>query len=568
MVIILILVFMLTSMQANVIGEAKGEERSFLYSCVTSDGVMHVFWSAYKNEKETTIHTIYDGMSFREKRLNITPTAVKEGRNYIHLIGSNEDRNGSRGILYVCLNYEGDWVSFLNLTFLEKSVGKVTIETDDKDNVYLVWAEKNEEMGTTEIMCGRIYDIDLGEPKFSGKIRVTHDSANSLSPSLAVNDSRGYLAWVDETSGRFQVWYRTVDFDTKSMSDWKALTYITTTRYPEYSKSSYLAQKPKIFDNADGLDVFWLDYRNNNLPPDKWGFDIYHRKFDYNGNPLSEEHRLTTHIRIISDFTVENAHFFDSSLYSILWKEKNRLYQLHLCTKDNSLMIMAENGSWYPWNANMNIKPTEIYRFNSQLGRFSIWIDRTNSTLGIFYTDMRDVNPWDYFPEEFCLFSKPVIAIITDITNTSTNDTSANSTNMTTECTLLKKGEKLLSKAGGLEFFKWTLIIAAISFSSGVICALIAKWKENNILKVCSGLITSLPIFSLGTIVLYYGYIDVQILELIAGSILSPTGFIISGLVVPSYFRKTALAAASIALLNFLLDLLFWYSIHPISIFS
>ncbi|MEM2900155.1 MAG: hypothetical protein QXT63_05135 [Thermoplasmata archaeon] len=533
--------------QVSVSGSSiEDKRREYLFSCGSSDGKMHIFWKEI-DKKETTIHTIYEGGKFVEKRMNLTPLAVKESRNYIHVIGIIE--NGSKGIAYTYLNLNGEYISFLNFTILEKRVGEIVLDTDEEDNLYLAWAEKDAEMQTTEIMCGMIYDISLGQPKFSGKIRVTNDGANSLCPSLVVKSHMGYVSWFDETSGRFQLWYSVIDFDKKSITEGRALTHIKTTRYPDFSKSAYLAQRPYMFDTICGLDIFWLDYRNNNLPPDKWGFDIYHRKFDYAGNQISEEHRLTTHIRMISDFTVKNVHFSYSSIYLLIWKEGNRLYQLLASTYNNSLMVLDNNTTWTNWNTNLNIEPLEIYRFYSKYGQFSIWEDQANSTLGIFYTDIRDVNPWDYFPEEFCLFFKPLFTFMND------------------NITMLNRNEKLLSKAGGLEFFKWTLIIAGVSLPSGLLCALISKWKRNNILQICSGLISSIPLFSIGTIIIYYGYLDAQLLELIAGSILSPTGFILSGLFVPSYFRKSAFAATSIALFNMILDLLFWYSLYPLSIF-
>ncbi len=503
---------------------------AYLFSCTTHDGATHVFWDVHDARDvhdafPRTRYTILYGGAIKERTLSLLPIAVASGSAFIHMLCWHES-NSSAVINYTRIDLSGNVVASFNLSIPPSSIGNIALGADSNDDLYLAWSEKVNGSENEEILCAVINNGSA--PEQSRSLRITYDGAKSIKPSIIVANGTAHVLWFDETSGKFQLWYCNIAHGCTAAGTPKPVTSISTTRYPDYASSYFLARTPIVADAGEGLDVFWLDYRNNNQPFDKWAFDLYHERLSYCGEPLSIERRLTTHVREISGLTMTS----NASVRLLAWREGSALYRMQVRSNEGNLEIFDGN-VWQQWSANMTLEPSLVYRFASSDTAFSA---SNINGLGVLYTDMRDVNEWDYFPDEYCLFVN-------------------------------SEREARISHAGGQPLLLWTIIVVGISLPCALACAFAGRWKKKEALEKCSGLVACIPIVVIGAVILYFGYVDIELLELIAGTLVTPLGTILPGIFVSAHFRKAAVCGIAVALFLAILDILFWLSAHPYSLF-
>jgi hypothetical protein len=249
-------------------------------SIAVSGSNVHVVWMDYREESNAIYGEIYYKVSLNnganwgnDTRLTNDPAvswypSIAVSDSNVHVVWYDR-RDGNSEIYYKrSLDNGVNWSQDFRLTnniddSYSPSVGVSC------SNVHVVWRDNRD--GNDEIYYNQSFDngTNWGTDK-----RLSYNSAESWSPSIAVSDSNVHLVWMDRRNGFNGEIYYNHSFD--NGANWDT----DTTRLTNDPAVSWF---PSIAVSGSNVHVVWEDHRHGN----NYG-EIYYKR-NATGNPTGLE---------------------------------------------------------------------------------------------------------------------------------------------------------------------------------------------------------------------------------------------------------------------------------------
>jgi hypothetical protein len=138
------------------------------------------------------------------------------------------------------------------------------------NTVHVVWADERD--GNREIYYKRSTDKGL---TWGTDNRFTNNPASSWRPSVSVNGTTVHLAWCDEISGNFEIYYKRSTDDGINWSENTRLTF-----------DSARSWAPSLAVNGSVIHIVWPESRDLNE-------EVYYKRSSDNGLSWGPDTRLT-----------------------------------------------------------------------------------------------------------------------------------------------------------------------------------------------------------------------------------------------------------------------------------
>ena len=207
---------------------------------------------------------------------------------------------------YIEIEYEieqepiaSNWLGNTNIVDDSASSEEPVIQTDSDGNAHVVWQDNRD--GNYEIYYKK---LDRDGNELVSDTRLTYDAAASSSPGIGVDTGDNVLiVFQDQRSGNWQIYYTKLDNNGNTLVD---DTRITT------SVDSCINPSISVSD-LDNLHVTWQDNRDQN-------YEIYYIKLDSDGNPLSDEIRLT---HTPDDSLNPDISIYHDRIAHVSWQDRN-----------------------------------------------------------------------------------------------------------------------------------------------------------------------------------------------------------------------------------------------------
>ena len=247
--------------------------------------ISHAQW---QGDIRLTNDTNFSSTSFNNAR------SLGVSGNMLHVIWS-DDRDGNREIYYKQSADQGlSWGNDIRLT-ADSSTSIFPSICVSGLQVHVVWEEYRD--GNSEIYYKNSMD---GGMTWSSDMRLTFNSSNSFSPSVAVSDSVVHVAWFDQRDGNNEIYYK--------RSPDAGATWATDARITNDNAASVF---PSVSVSGQQVHIAWEEYRDGNG-------EIYYKRSPDAGISWGSDTRLT--------FNISNSFspcvFADGLLMNIVWHDE------------------------------------------------------------------------------------------------------------------------------------------------------------------------------------------------------------------------------------------------------
>jgi hypothetical protein len=270
-------------------------------SIAVSDGIVHVVWEEYrdgnaeiyyKRSSDTGVTWGADTRLTNNSAKSLSPSLAVSG-SLVHLTWFDQ-RDGNNEIYYKRSDDAGlSWGADTRLTN-DPSASIYSAIAASKAIVHVVWEEHRH--GNGEIYTKRSSDGGL---TWGSDTRLTNNSANSFSPSIAVSGDDVNIAWFDQRDGNLEI------YDKHSADgglNWGADKRVTM----DASVSNY----PSVAVFGSDVHLVWFDERDGNT-------EIYYNHSTDNGATWATDIRLTNDAARSTDPCIALA----SSTIHVLWTD-------------------------------------------------------------------------------------------------------------------------------------------------------------------------------------------------------------------------------------------------------
>jgi len=155
---------------------------------------------------------------------------------------NNYYKDGRSEIFFRLKDENGEWGNITRLTY-NKSQSLDPHVAIYQDNIHVIWVDDRD--GNWEIYYKVSRD---GGRTWSNDTRLTYDDANSVNPSILVNDENIYVLWKDYRNGPAEVYYK--------VSNDNGLTWSKDIRFTHDDTPSYF---PAIGVEKNNICIAWQD---------------------------------------------------------------------------------------------------------------------------------------------------------------------------------------------------------------------------------------------------------------------------------------------------------------------
>lgn len=165
------------------------------------------------------------------------------------------------------------WEDDIRITSDSSFSGFPKLALDSQGNIHSTWQENRD--GNAEIYYKKLNNTGSS---LTSDIRLTSDQFISFYPSISKDQSGNiHIVWLDDRDGNSEIYYTKLDNNGNTVVDDTRLT----------TDSSDSALPAIAADSSGNLHVVWVDGRDGNA-------EIYYKKLDSSGAPLTQDIRLTT----------------------------------------------------------------------------------------------------------------------------------------------------------------------------------------------------------------------------------------------------------------------------------
>lgn len=196
------------------------------------------------------------------------PTVALSGQN-IHVVWQ-DDTSGNREIHYRRSSNSGE--SWGRVARLTNNIGGSYAPSIavSRDNIHVVWFD--ETPGNREIYYMRSSDNGA---TWGGRRRFTHTPGSSFTPSIAVSENTVHVAWMDNTKGNYDIYYKR-----------SADNGITWGGKRRLTKNTGYSSYPCIAVSGSNIHVVWQDDTSGRA-------EIYYKLSTDTGATWGKQKRLT-----------------------------------------------------------------------------------------------------------------------------------------------------------------------------------------------------------------------------------------------------------------------------------
>ena len=221
--------------------------------------------------------------------------------------------------------------------------------------VHVVWRDNRD--GNTEIYYKRSTDAGVS---WGADVRMTNNTNNSYSPSVAVSGSAVHVVWYDRPDGNWEIYYKR---STDAGVSWGTNTRLTINGADSYD--------PSIAVSGLFVNVVWKDYREGND-------EIYYKRSTDGGVNWGADTRLTNNI----DNSAGPSVTVSGSVVHVVWMDN----------RDGNLEIYYKRSSdaGVSWGTDTRLTNNSFYSFTPSAAG-------SGSVVHVVWCDYRDGNPEIYY---------------------------------------------------------------------------------------------------------------------------------------------------------------------------
>ena len=259
----------------------NSDDSVFPEIAVDSNNHIHLVWQDYSfgnyevlYKKSTNIGISWSQttrMTWNSEG-SIHPVIAIDTNDNIYVVWGNGYAGNSEIFCRKSTDGGASWSALKRLTWSTDISTDPAIAIDSNDNVCIAWEETKG--GDDEIMFKRSLD---GGNTWSSPVRITYNSGESQSPTLAANSSSGiFLAWNDDTPGNDEIFFKKSTNGGGTWSNPLRSTYTT-----------FLSFEPVLsVDGSNAVHLIWLDRTPGND-------EVFYKSSTNGGNSWSSPTRLT-----------------------------------------------------------------------------------------------------------------------------------------------------------------------------------------------------------------------------------------------------------------------------------
>jgi hypothetical protein len=292
-----------------------------------------------------------------------SPSIAVDSSNKIHVVW--RDFSPGNYEIYYKRSFDGGitWSGITRLTWSWSNTSPPSIAVDSGNGIYLVYTDYLKMK--SEIYYKRSTD---GGITWSGNKRLTWNSGNSESPSIAVDPSNGiHVLWQDYTTGNYEIYYKQ---STDGGITWSGITRQTWNSSVSYDSSI-------AADSSTGIHVVWTDTKSGNP-------DIYYRRSIDKGITWSAITRLTWNTGTSREPSITAA---SGSGIHVGWQDETPgNYEIYYKSSSNG------GATWTAltrliWNGSGSTVPA--LAADSSNGIHVVWTDETPGNYEIYYKNRK-----------------------------------------------------------------------------------------------------------------------------------------------------------------------------------
>ena len=226
-------------------------------SVAVSGSIIHVVWYDnrdgnneiyYKRSTDAGVSCVADTRLTNNTGNSRSPSVAVTG-SVVH-IAWEDNRNANYDIYYKRSSDGGiSWGTDVRMTNNNSSYSESASITVSGSVVHVVWQDYRDD-GNYEIYYKRSTNDGVS---WGADTRLTNSTSNSSSPSVSVSGSVVHVAWQDYRDGDWEIYYKRSTNDGVS---WGVDTRLTNNTSDSYS--------PSVAVSGSVVHVVWYDYRDGN----------------------------------------------------------------------------------------------------------------------------------------------------------------------------------------------------------------------------------------------------------------------------------------------------------------
>ena len=260
---------------------------------------------------------------------------------------------------------------------------------DNRDGVYEVYYARGENAGSSWSTC----------------TRLSYSSGNKQKPTITASGNAVHVAWADDVTGSYEIWYM--------RSEDNGVSWLSRVKLTSAGAAGGIARGPSMWCSGSNVHIAWYDNRDGNL-------EVYYMYSVDCGSTWSGEVRLTSASGTSSLPSIAAT----KDIFYVVWMDARSgefdIYfksGFHQATLEKVYMIFRENtkvvvGSWVE---RPNVWPAAtIDTAAAALVGYSLGAYGLSSFLAVFDSDVVDPNTLSWLDSSSNLISLggPAVSLV------------------------------------------------------------------------------------------------------------------------------------------------------------